>query len=243
MAPTPETSNALIEDLRQLRLLLAGLRMAGIEDWAVAPAKAPLGSPGPADHGEREANPADSLSAIARELKDCRLCRLHSGRTRVVFGEGPAHAALVFVGEGPGFEEDRQGRPFVGKAGGLLGQMIKAIGSRRDVVYICNVVKCRPPGNRTPEAEEIGKCAPFLVRQIEAIGPRVICALGACAAQTLLGAGSPISKLRGRVHLWRGIPLVCTFHPAYLLRTPAQKAATWEDLIMVRGLLSALEES
>jgi len=237
MTPSGKTERDIAETLRQLRLVMTGLRGTGIEDWAAAWSDPAVGLPEPEKAIEQESDPARGLTVIAGELEGCRRCRLHSERTRIVFGEGSAHAPLVFVGEGPGLEEDRQGRPFVGRAGRLLDQMIKALGFRREAVYICNVVKCRPPKNRTPESEEIAVCGPFLIRQIEAIRPRVICALGACAAQTLVGTGSSISRLRGSVHYWRGIPLICTFHPAYLLRTPAQKAAAWEDLILVRDIL------
>jgi DNA polymerase len=141
------------------------------------------------------------------------------------------------VGEGPGFEEDRLGRPFVGRAGKLLDKMIQAIRLRREDVYICNVVKCRPPDNRTPNADEIESCSPFLFRQLEAMDPKVICALGLCAAQALLGKVPSIGRLRGKTLNWHGIPLICTYHPAYLLRNPAQKAATWQDLIQVEHIL------
>jgi DNA polymerase len=149
---------------------------------------------------------------------------------------------LVFVGEGPGFEEDRTGRPFVGKAGRLLDRMIRALGMRREDVYICNAVKCRPPGNRVPDSHEIQACSTFLFMQIEAIRPAVICALGACAAQTLLNKGSAVSRLRDSVRFWRGIPLVCTFHPAYLLRNPAQKSAAWQDLVRIHRILNEADE-
>ncbi len=180
-----------------------------------------------------------SLDAIRLEMGDCSLCRLHSTRTRLVFGEGFHETSLVFVGEGPGFDEDRQGRPFVGRAGKLLDKMIRSVGLRREEVYICNVVKCRPPKNRTPNPDEIASCSPFLFRQLEAIQPRVICALGACAAQTLLKTSQAVGALRNKVHYRHGIPLIVTYHPAYLLRTPAQKAATWQDLREVRRILNA----
>jgi DNA polymerase len=141
------------------------------------------------------------------------------------------------VGEGPGFDEDRLGRPFVGRAGKLLDKMIRSIGLEREQVYICNVVKCRPPDNRTPEADEIETCSPFLLQQLAALQPRVICALGACATQTLLATSSAVSRLRGKVHIWRGIPLIVTFHPAYLLRNPSQKSGTWQDLLLVHRIL------
>lgn len=154
-----------------------------------------------------------------------------------MFGEGSASSGLVFVGEGPGYDEDREGRPFVGRAGKLLNKMIRAIGLDREEVFICNVVKCRPPENRTPEPDEIEACSPFLFRQLDALRPKVICALGACAAQTLLRTSRSVSLLRGRAHQWRGIPLICTYHPAYLLRNSAQKAASWHDLKEVLRVL------
>jgi uracil-DNA glycosylase family 4 len=187
----------------------------------------------------REKAGGAGLAQIRDELGECRRCRLHEGRSNLVFGEGPHSPSLVFVGEGPGFDEDRLGRPFVGRAGKLLDKMISAIGLNRGQVYICNVVKCRPPGNRTPNPDEIAVCSPFLMRQLEALNPKAICALGACAAHTLLGADSPISQLRGKVHRWHGIPLVCTYHPAYLLRSPAQKAATWKDLREILRIVNA----
>ncbi|WP_448383107.1 uracil-DNA glycosylase [Desulfosoma sp.] len=183
------------------------------------------------------ASPAHLLEIIRGDLGDCRRCPLHRNRTHIVFGEGNPSARLVFVGEGPGAEEDRLGRPFVGQAGQLLNKMIRAIGLHRDDVYIANVVKCRPPGNRVPEPDEIRACSPFLLRQLEAIRPRVICTLGACASQTLLQTTLPIGELRRKIHLWRGIPLIATYHPAYLLRNSAKKAETWKDLLDVMAVL------
>lgn len=180
---------------------------------------------------------ASLLEDIRLDLGDCRRCPLHRGRIHLVFGEGDPAARLVFVGEGPGADEDRLGRPFVGQAGQLLNKMIRAIGLHREEVYICNVVKCRPPGNRVPEPEEIRVCSPFLIRQLEAIRPRVICTLGACASRTLLVTTAAISDLRRKIHVWRGIPLVATYHPAYLLRNSAKKADAWKDLLEVMALL------
>ncbi len=183
------------------------------------------------------ANPERVLDDIKEDIGDCTRCRLHLSRTRVVFGEGAPRSRLVFVGEGPGFEEDQQGRPFVGRAGKLLDKMIKALGFSRGDVYIANVVKCRPPDNRTPLQDEMQVCSQFLFRQLETIAPEVICALGSCAAQALLAAVKPISALRGKRHSWRGRSLVCTYHPAYLLRNPSQKASSWQDLLVVRRIL------
>jgi DNA polymerase len=161
---------------------------------------------------------------------------LSGGRSHIVFGTGDPQADLVFVGEGPGFEEDRQGAPFVGSAGRLLTKIIQAMGLTRETVYICNVIKCRPPGNRNPLPGEIEQCFPFLKRQLEGIQPRVICALGSVAAKVLLGTDAPISRLRGRFHDYQGVPLMPTYHPAYLLRNPEKKREVWEDMkrIMAR---------
>ena len=168
---------------------------------------------------------------MREDIGDCTRCKLHMlGRRQVVFGVGSPTADLMFVGEGPGADEDIQGIPFVGRAGQLLTKMIEAMGFRRDEVYIANVVKCRPPENRNPEPDEIERCEPFLFRQIEAIDPKVIVALGSFAAKTLLRTQEPISRLRGRVYDYRGAKLVPTFHPSFLLRSPNQKKYAWEDL-------------
>lgn len=175
---------------------------------------------------------ADSINAIASDLTDCRRCKLCSARKSIVVGEGCPDAELVFVGEGPGEQEDLQGRPFVGKAGQLLDRMIGAIGLQREQVYICNVVKCRPPGNRNPEPDEIESCSPFLYRQLAAIRPRVVVALGKFAAQTLMQSEVRITQVRGRFFpfLDGKAKLLPTFHPAYLLRNPEAKKEAWEDL-------------
>jgi DNA polymerase len=173
----------------------------------------------------------EALSAIREDLGDCTRCKLHAlGRRQIVFGVGNPHAELMFAGEAPGADEDIQGIPFVGKAGQLLTKMIEAMGFRRDDVYIANVIKCRPPGNRNPEPDEIASCEPFLFRQIASIQPKVIVALGAFAARTLLQTDAPISRLRGRVYDFRGAKLIPTFHPSFLLRSPAYKREAWEDL-------------
>lgn len=178
-------------------------------------------------------NLTETLEDIRADLGDCQRCRLAPGRTHLVFGSGDPKAKLVFVGEGPGFEEDQQGEPFVGPAGQLLTRIIAAIKLNRTQVYICNVVKCRPPGNRNPEHAEIEACVGFLERQIAAIEPDIICALGTCAAQTLLKTDRPISKLRGRFHDYLGIKVLPTYHPAYLLRNPEKKRDVWEDMKML----------
>ena len=175
-------------------------------------------------------DPADALRIIREEIGDCTRCALHKGRNKLVFGDGSPTARLMFVGEGPGADEDAQGLPFVGKAGQLLNNMITAMGLTRAEVYIANVVKCRPPQNRTPEPDEANTCSPFLFKQIDAIRPEVIVALGATAATYLLGQRQPLAGLRGRVHSWRGSKLIVTYHPAFLLRDPRQKKEAWADL-------------
>jgi DNA polymerase len=177
-----------------------------------------------------------TLDQIRRELGDCTRCKLCSGRKNIVFGVGNPRAELVFVGEGPGENEDLQGVPFVGAAGELLTKMIQAMGFSRDDVYICNVVKCRPPGNRNPEPDEIASCEPFLRSQLLALQPKVIVALGKFAAQTLLRDTTPITRLRGNWREYQGVKLMPTFHPAYLLRSPAEKRKAWEDLQQVMKL-------
>ncbi len=179
-----------------------------------------------------------TLEQVRNDLGDCQRCRLSSARTNIVFGSGNPHAQLVFVGEGPGADEDIQGLPFVGRAGQLLTKMIESIHLKREEVYICNVVKCRPPRNRFPEKDEIAACSPFLARQLEVIQPRIICCLGAAAAQTLLNAKVPISALRGRFREYRGAQLMVTYHPAYLLRNPSAKREVWEDLKKIRAALN-----
>ncbi len=179
----------------------------------------------------RASDPAEALRIIREDLGDCTRCVLHKqGRKQIVFGVGNPRAELMFVGEGPGADEDEQGEPFVGRAGQLLNKMIAAMGLRREDVYIANVVKCRPPGNRTPEREECDTCSPFLLRQIEAIQPKVIVALGAVAAKNLLGLNDSMASLRGRVYDFRGAKLIVTYHPAFLLRDPRQKGEAWKDL-------------
>jgi len=173
------------------------------------------------------------LDEIRRELGDCKRCKLCTGRKNIVFGVGNPRAELVFVGEGPGEQEDLQGVPFVGPAGELLTKMIQAMGFSRDQVYICNVVKCRPPGNRNPEPDEIAACEPFLRSQLLALQPKVIVALGKFAAQTLLRDSTPITRLRGQWREYQGVKLMPTFHPAYLLRSPNEKKKAWEDLQQV----------
>ncbi len=177
-----------------------------------------------------------ALKALGEEFKNCLLCGLSQTRTHVVFGSGNPEAELMFVGEAPGFDEDKQGLPFVGAAGQLLTKIIEAMKFTRDEVYIANCLKCRPPQNRSPLPSEIATCKPILMRQIEIIKPQVICALGKFAAQTLLSTEEPISRLRGRFFDWNGIKLMPTFHPAYLLRNPADKKLVWEDMKQIMVL-------
>jgi DNA polymerase len=180
--------------------------------------------------------PARTLQEIRKEIGDCRRCKLCEDRKQIVFGTGNPRAELMFVGEGPGEQEDLQGVPFVGKAGQLLTKMIEAMGYARDDVYIANVVKCRPPNNRNPEPDEIAACEPFLRAQIQSVNPKAIVALGKFAAQTLLREGTPISRLRGKWAKYEGVPLMPTFHPAYLLRQVEDKKLAWADLQLVMAL-------
>ena len=171
-----------------------------------------------------------TLQTIREDIGDCIRCKLHKGRTKIVFGDGHPQAKLLFIGEGPGRDEDLQGLPFVGRAGKLLTQMIEAMGLRRSDVYICNVVKCRPPENRAPEKDEVAACSPFLFRQIDLVAPKVIVCLGSIAAQTILETTRGISQFRGQWLEFRGRKLMATYHPAYLLRNPAAKSEVWKDL-------------
>jgi uracil-DNA glycosylase family 4 len=183
----------------------------------------------------------DPLAALSQTAAGCTLCRLSEKRQRVVFGEGDPHAAVMFIGEGPGAEEDRTGRPFVGQAGHLLERMLFAIGLRRDQVYITNIVKCRPPGNRDPKEDEVAPCAPYLDQQIDLIAPRILVALGKPASNRLTGTAKPISALRGRWTSYKGIPLMPVFHPAYLLRNDIAKREVWEDLKKIKQRLESTE--
>ena len=180
------------------------------------------------------------LEIVKEELKDCRRCKLYKERNHIVFGEGNEDARLMLIGEAPGHEEDLQGRPFVGAAGHLLDNMLKAINLSRREVYIANIVKCRPPQNRKPERDEIEACKPFLLKQIDIIKPSIICTLGSIATQTLLETKTPITKLRGHIYDFSGIKLIPTFHPAYLLRNPYQKKGAWEDLKLIEKIYKGL---
>ena len=203
-------------------------RLASVESTVAMPPEAPLDSSGDA---------AGALRVLAAEAAGCTLCRLHAGRTTVVFGEGNPQAEVVVVGEAPGFEEDRTGRPFVGAAGKLLDLMLLSIGLPRESVYICNVLKCRPPNNRDPQRDEVEACTGYLRRQLDLIAPRALLAVGKFAAQTLTGSDASIGRLRGRVHEYMGVPVIATYHPAFLLRSPQWTRAAWQDLQFLREVL------
>jgi|tagenome__1003787_1003787.scaffolds.fasta_scaffold20947042_2 uracil-DNA glycosylase len=185
-----------------------------------------------------EMTPERALRVIREDIGDCTRCVLHKqGRKQIVFGVGNARADIMFIGEAPGADEDQQGEPFVGRAGQLLNNMITAMGIRREDIYIANIIKCRPPGNRTPERDECDTCSPFLMQQIEVVKPKIIVALGAVAAKTLLGVNDAMANLRGRIYDFKKTKLAVTYHPAYLLRDPRQKKETWKDLQMVMKYL------
>lgn len=221
---------------------LASLDAMGIPAWSRRPDRVLAGAP--ARLGDAAAEPDDGTpgqavgqmdwQALEAQVSSCTRCPLHAGRTRTVFGVGNRRADWLIVGEAPGAEEDRLGEPFVGRAGKLLDAMLAALGHARDQVYIANVVKCRPPENRDPHADEAATCAPYLDRQIELLAPKIILAVGRVAAQRLLATDGPVGRLRGRVHRYgpASIPLVVTWHPAYLLRRPEAKAEAWRDLVL-----------
>ncbi len=229
-------AKTLLASARELLLELAEEGVEAIPRAALRPVEPAKAAPAAARQGSIE--PAlwpdrPALEEVRRVLGECRRCRLAEGRTHIVFGDGSPDAELMFIGEGPGETEDQRGLPFVGRAGELLTQMIeKGLGIPRSAVYICNVVKCRPPKNRTPLADEVDACSPFLDGQIAAVAPRVIVALGKPAASRLLGRDVPITKIRGTWHVYRGIPLMPTFHPAFVLRqyTPETRRLVWQDL-------------
>ena len=215
----------------------------GTQNTENPPSPLPTGQAGPFAKGRRrmggfvselqtqyaKVNKESALKALREEIGDCQRCRLAKGRTNIVFGEGNPDAKLIFIGEGPGREEDLQARPFVGDAGKLLTRLIEKMGFKREDVYIANIVKCRPPMNREPEDDEMNACKPFIEEQIKIINPKIIISLGRISAQSLLNTKIPISKLRGRFYQHMNIPLMPTFHPAYLLRNPKDKNLTWED--------------
>jgi len=234
----------MVEAARRARYLEA----LGIEQW-IRRASPPIAAPEPVKAEPVKAEPAkaDAVPAVDRldwaalraGVRDCRRCSLHQGRTQTVFGVGDPSAHWMIVGEAPGAQEDAQGEPFVGAAGQLLDAMLRALALTREAdgdparrAYIANTLKCRPPGNRNPQADELAQCEPFLLRQIELVQPRLILAMGRFAVQALLRSSEPIGRLRGPVHQYRGIPLIVTYHPAYLLRTLHDKAKAWEDLCL-----------
>lgn len=218
---------------QEIKNYLLYLKEIGIEELPLQRVKASEGQSVKETEDMKQA-----LESIREELGDCKRCKLYKTRTNIVFGVGNPDAGLVFVGEGPGEDEDLQGEPFVGKAGQLLTKIIKAMGLERKDVYICNVVKCRPPGNRNPEPDEIAACRPFLEKQIDAIKPKILVALGNHAAQTLLNTDVKITVLRGKFRLYRdGIQVMPTFHPSYLLRNEEKKKEVWEDMKMVLKVL------
>jgi DNA polymerase len=234
----PETlRRELLETALQVRSLLQDLQTLGVEEVPLVdiPEILPPCAPGEVgmDRGGESPCRQETLEEIRAELEDCRRCALCKGRRNLVFGVGDPHARVVFVGEAPGREEDEKGEPFVGEAGRLLDRILFAMGLRREEVYICNVIKCRPPGNRDPGPEEIEACEPYLKRQLAAIRPQLIVTLGRFAAQSLLRDGSPIGRLRGTWREYEGIPLMPTYHPAYLLRNPVGKREAWEDMKQV----------
>ncbi|MDD5562594.1 MAG: uracil-DNA glycosylase [Thermoanaerobaculaceae bacterium] len=227
---------------RELLEYLQDLAWRDVEEPAAAGTKRAAGAAAPDAAAGEDPLASTDLAAMGRALAPCRRCRLHQGRTQVVFGVGNPRARVVFVGEGPGADEDRTGEPFVGRAGQLLTAMLPSIGLKREDVYIANVVKCRPPGNRDPEQDEAAACLPFLKRQIELIDPAVIVCLGRVAARHLLGTTAPISSYRGRWTTWAGRDVLPTFHPAYLLRNPAAKRDSWADFKKLRARLMVDED-
>jgi len=240
--------------LASLGAYLQELQESGIDGLSLEPAAAAILEPSPAQPVSAQLEPqqivqqADSVVAekqetleqIRKNLGDCQRCKLCATRNKLVFGAGNPKARLVFVGEGPGADEDQKGEPFVGDAGKMLNRIISAMGLQREEVYICNVVKCRPPQNRNPEKDEIAACSPFLLRQLHSIKPEVIVALGTFAAQTVLGSKEPISRLRGKFHDFHGVPLMPTYHPSYLLRSGGNSDSfwtVWDDMTQVLRLL------
>ena len=242
-AGSREARSDLIEHLKFLREMgvkeiRLGAAPAGAAA-AAAPARPSASRPAPAKKAPASSQKGAALAALRdQEIGDCRRCRLCEARTKIVFGVGDPGARLMFIGEGPGHDEDVQGIPFVGRAGMLLTDIIRAMNLTREQVYIGNVVKCRPPENRTPEPDEIAACRGFLEEQIEIIAPSVIVCLGAVAVQVLVGASGGITKIRGTLRDYRGIPVMPTFHPAYLLRNPSAKKDVWQDMKQVMAILA-----
>ena len=225
------------------RSRLEYLSALGVTVWAPRPivtdSDVKAAAPAPTAASVSDTANADAWDVLATTVSACTQCRLHTTRTQTVFGVGNRSASWLFVGEAPGADEDRQGEPFVGRAGQLLNAMLFALGLKREEVYIANVLKCRPPGNRDPQPDEVEKCEPFLIRQIALIRPRLIVALGRHAAHSLLKTEAPLSKLRGQRLSYQGTPLIVTYHPAYLLRNPVDKRRAWDDLCLARAIAEA----
>jgi len=219
-----ENINEMISDLKSYLEYLKGMGIHSIPASEIE-----VDKPGP--------SPVMTLEEVRKELGDCKRCKLHRARRTIVFGEGNESAKLMFIGEGPGYDEDVQGRPFVGRAGQLLTKIIQSINLPREEVYITNIVKCRPPQNRNPEPDEIQSCHPFLMKQIRVIQPKIICALGTFSAQTLLKTDTKITALRGRFYDLEGIKVIPTYHPAFLLRNPERKREVWEDMKKIAELI------
>ena len=220
-----ENINEMIGDLKSYLEYLRGMGIISIPASEMKP-------------DEPDQSYVLTLAEVRKELGDCKRCKLHRTRRTIVFGEGNEKATLMFIGEGPGFDEDVQGRPFVGKAGQLLTKIIQSINLPREKVYIANIIKCRPPQNRNPEPDEIRSCSPFLMKQILAIRPKIICALGTFSAQTLLKTDTKITALRGKLFDLEGIKVIPTYHPAFLLRNPDKKREVWEDMKKIAELLN-----
>ena len=220
-----ENINELISDLKTYLEYLKGMGIVSIPASEMKP-------------DEPIQSHIITLADVRKELGDCKRCKLHRGRKTIVFGEGNERATLMLIGEGPGYDEDVQGRPFVGKAGQLLTKILQSINLPREEVYIANIIKCRPPQNRNPEPDEIQSCSPFLMKQIQVIQPKIICALGAFSAQTLLKTDVKITALRGKFYDLEGIKVIPTYHPAFLLRNPERKREVWEDMKKIAELLN-----
>lgn len=220
-----ENINGLISDLKTYLEYLKGMGIVSLPSSEMKPEK-PTRSQ------------VLTLQEVQNELGDCKRCKLHRTRQTIVFGEGNEKATLMFIGEGPGYDEDVQGRPFVGKAGQLLTKIIQSVNLQREKVYIANIIKCRPPQNRNPEPDEIQSCNPFLQKQIQVIQPKIICALGTFSAQTLLQTETKITALRGKFYDLEGIKVIPTYHPAFLLRNPDKKREVWEDMKKIAGWMN-----
>lgn len=232
--------NDIQKIIKDVRNLLEYYRSMGVKEIPVVKRKEAKKPRSQEARGQKSDNSRDEkLKELRDEIGECTLCRLHKGRTHLVFGVGNPDAKLMFIGEGPGRDEDLQGEPFVGRAGQLLTKIIQAMGYKRSDVYIANIVKCRPPENRNPEPDEIQTCVSFLLKQIEIINPKAIICLGKFAAQTMLETLEPITRLRGKMGEYKGIPVMPTYHPAYLLRNPDAKKVVWED---VKKVMKILEE-